>query len=202
MSEYDILRDVLIIVVSASAVLAALIGGLLFFVLRTALMKDIIAEVKKHVDGECRKLKGRSDMQAGVTYWIQKQYDRAIEITKRALTEAGDVLDEPQLLFLKGNLGFYYAEKHKKQESWELKEEAVDLTKIGFDKYSPSKPEYKKPDWIDNYLFVRSVFIQTNSEREEVIQLIDEMLSRKDLGLVSKNLEESKQYALNLKLTS
>jgi len=120
--QYEILRDVLIIVMSAAAVLAALIGGLLFFLLRTVLTKDITTEVDKHVDKECRKLRGKSDMQAGVTYWIQKMYDHAIDVTQRALTEAGDVLDESQVIFAKSNLGFYYSEKHKQQPSLHLKE--------------------------------------------------------------------------------
>jgi len=200
--QYEILRDVLILVISGAAVLAALIGGLLFFLLRTVLMKDISTEVGKHMDKECRKLRGQSDMQAGVTYWIQKMYDHAIDVTQRALTEAGDVLDEPQVIFAKSNLGFYYAEKHKQQSSWNLKEEAIDLTKIGFEKYSPSISEFRKPDWIDNYVFVKSVFVQSSNEREQVIQLIDKLLSRTDLKSVHTYLEESKQYALGLELTS
>jgi len=200
--QYEVLRDVLIIVVSAAAVLAAIIGGLLFFLLRTVLMKDITTEVGKHMDKECRKLRGQSDLQLGVTYWTARMYDHGIDVTQRALTEAGDVLGESQAIFAKSNLGFYYAEKHKQQPSWHLKEAAVDLTKIGFKKYSPSISEFKEPDWIDNYVFVKSVFVQFSSEREEVIQLIDTLLLRADLESVHTYLEESKQYALGLELTS
>ena len=83
--QYEILRDVLIIVISATAVLAALIGGLLFLFLRMILMKDIIAKVDKRLDKECRKLLGQTNMQAGVTYWMQHLYDNAIDITKKPL---------------------------------------------------------------------------------------------------------------------
>jgi len=194
--QYEIFRDVLIIVVSVSAVLGALIGGLVFFLLRTVLIKDITGEVNKQVDRACRKLTGQSKTQAGVTSWMQHLYDRAIELTKQALTEAGDVLDESELIFAKSNLGYYYAEKHKKQPSLDLKEKAIDLTKIGFERYSPSIPEFQKPDWIDNYVFVKAVFVQTGKERTEVLQLIDELLLRNDLAPIHAYLEESKQYVL------
>ena len=200
--QYAILRDVLIIVISAGAVLAALIGGLMFFILRTALLKDITAEVTKHVDRECRKLRGQSDMQVGVTYWIAAMYDHAIDVTNRALREAEDVLDESQIIFAKSNLGYYYAEKHKKKPSWHLKEEAIALTKIGFERYSPTNPDFKKPDWIDNYVFAKATFVQTKSEREEVTKLIDDLLSRADLEVIHAFLKESKQYVSALILES
>lgn len=194
--QYDILRDVLIIVVSIIAVLAALIGGLVFFILRAALTKDITTKVIKQVDRECRKLRGQSKTQAGITYWMQHLYDNAIEVTKQALAETGDVLTEPELIFAKSNLGYYYAEKHKQQPSWDLKEEAIDLTKIGFERYSPSIQGFQKPDWIDNFVFVKAVFTQTSKEREEVVQLINELLLRGDLATIHAYLEESKQYVL------
>ena len=192
--QYEIFRDILIIVVSVTAVFGALIGGLVFFLLRTALIKDITTEVDKHLDKECRRLRAQSDVQLGVTHWIQKSHDNAINVTKRALAQGGDVLDETDIIFAKSNLGFYYAEKHRKQPSWQLKEEAIDLTKIGYEKYSPSVPEFQKPDWIDNYVFVKAVFALTDSEKEEVIQLTDKLLLRGDLETIHSYLEESKQY--------
>jgi len=200
--QYEIFRDVLIIVISVTAVLGALIGGLVFFLLRTALIKDITTEVGKHVDKACRKLTGQADVQAGVTYWIRGMYDYAINNTERALREAEDVLDEKQIIFAKSNLGYYYAEKHRQQPIWHLKEPAIALTKVGFEKYSPTILDFKQPDWIDNYVFVKVTFTQTASEREEVIELIDSLLLRTDLAMIHAYLEESKQYALNLQLTS
>ncbi len=199
--QYEILRDVLIIVISVTAVLGAVIGGLIFFLLRTVLIKDVTTEVNKQVDKACRKLRGQSKSQAGVTYWLQRSYDNAIEVTKQALTEAGDVFDESELIFAKSNLGYYYAEKHKRQPLWGLKEEAIDLAQIGFERYSPSLLGFQKPDWIDNFVFVKAVFVQTNKEREEVVQLIDELLSRNDLAKIRDYLEESKQYVLTKDLT-
>lgn len=200
--QYEIFRDVLIIVVSVTAVLGALIGGLVFFLLRATLMKDISIEASKHLDKECRKLIARTDIQLGVTYWMQKSYDNSIDVTKRALAQAGDVLEETQVIFAKSNLGFYYAEKHKQQPLWQRKEEAINLTRIGFEKYSASVPEFQKPDWIDNYIFVKAVFAQTGSEREEVIQLINELLLRGDLEAIHAYLEDSKKYVSELRLTS
>jgi len=200
--QYEILRDVLIIVVSVTAMLGALIGGLVFFLLRAALIKDITAEVSKQVDKECCKLRAISDVQLGVTYWIQKSYDRAIEVTKRALEDAEDVLDESKVIFAKSNLGFYYAEKHKQEPTWRRKEEAIELTKIGFEKYSPSVSGFQQPDWIDNHVFVKATFVQTSREREEVVQLIDNLLSRGDLETIHVYLEESKTYVSRLRLTS
>lgn len=200
--QYEILRDVLIIAVTLTAILGALIGGLVFFLLRTVLMKNITTEVSKQVDKECCKLRAISDVQIGVTYWMQKLYDRAIEVTKRALEDAEDVLDESKVIFAKSNLGFYYAEKHKQKPIWRRKEEAIELTKIGFEKYSPSVSEFQQPDWIDNYVFVKATFVQTSREREEVVQLIDNLMSRGDLETVHVYLEESKTYVLGLKLTS
>jgi len=198
--RYEILRDVLIIVVTAAAVLSALIGGLVFFVLRSILIKDVSSEVNQKVDSECRKLNGLSDIQLGVTYWIQKSYDNAIKVTERAIFQAQDVLSEDRLIFAKSNLGFYYAEKHKyalKQKQkpfWHWKQKAIELTKVGFDRYSASTPDLQAPDWIDNYVFVRVVFAQTDSEKAEIIQLIDELLPRGDLEAVRRYLEQSKEY--------
>lgn len=196
--QYDILRDVLIIVVSVIAVLGAIIGGIVFFLLRESLTKDIKADVKKDVDRECRKLRGQSWTQAGVTYWMQHRYDKAIKVTKQAITEAGDVLDESELVFAKSNLGYYYGEKHKQQPQPDLKEEATDLTKIGFERYSPSINAFQEPDWIDNFVFVKAVFAQTNEERKEVLQLIDSLSLRGDLVRIYADLKETKQYLLTL----
>ncbi len=200
--QYEILRDVLIIVVSAIAVLSALIGGLVFFLLRSVLMKDITTQVNKRVDKECRKLRAISDVQLGVTYWTQKSYARAIDVTKRALEDAEDILDEAKVIFAKSNLGFYYAEKHKQEPTWHRKEEAIELTKIGFEKYSPSVSRFQQPDWIDNYVFVKAAFVQTSKEREDVVQLIDNLLPRGDLETIHVYLEDSKTYASGLRLTS
>ena len=200
--QYEILRDVLIIVVSAIAVLSALIGGLLFFLLRSVLMQDITTKVNKRVDKECRKLRAISDVQLGVTYWMQKSYDRAIEVTKRALEDAEDILDEAKVIFAKSNLGFYYAEKHKQEPTWHRKEEAIELTKIGFEKYSPSVSRFQQPDWIDNYVFVKVAFVQTSKERKDVVQLIDNLLLRGDLETIHVYLEDSKTYVSGLRLTS
>lgn len=200
--QYEILRDVLIIVVSVTAVLGALIGGLVFFLLRTALLKDITTEVDKRVDKECCKLRAISDVQLGVTYWMQKSYDRAIGVTKRALDDAEDILDESKVIFAKSNLGFYYGEKHQKETIWHRKEEAIELTKIGFEKYSSSVSEFQQPDWIDNYVFVMARFVETNREREEVVQLIDNLMTRHDLESICDYLEESKIYVSGLRLTS
>lgn len=200
--QYQILRDVLIIVVTITAVLGALIGGLVFFLLRTVLMKSITTEVDARVDKECRKLRAGADMQLGVTHWMQKSYDSAIDVTKRALAQAEDVLEETQVIFAKSNVGFYYAEKHKQQPLWQRKEEAIDLTRIGFEKYSASIPEFQKPDWIDNYVFVKAAFARASSEREEVIQLIDELLLRGDLETIHTYLKDSKKYVSGLRLTS
>lgn len=200
--QYEILRDVLIIVVSVIAVLAALIGGLIFFLLRTALIRDVVTEVGKQVDKECRKLRAVSDVQLGVTYWIQKSYDRAIGVTKRALDDAEDILDESKVIFAKSNLGFYYAEKHKKEPIWHRKEEAIELTKIGFEKYSSSVSGFQQPDWIDNYVFVIAIFVETSREREEVVKLINNLMARHDLASIHHYLEESKTYVSGLRLTS
>lgn len=199
--QYEILRDLLIIVVSITAVFGVLIGGLVFFLLRTVLVKDITTEVDRRVDKECRRLRGQSKTLAGVTYWLQHSYDTAINITKQALTESGDVLSESDLIFAKSNLGYYYAEKHKQQPLWKQKEEAIDLTRIGFEKYSASIPEFQKPDWIDNFVFVKAVFTQTSNERDELVQLINELLLRTDLALIHAYLKESKQYILLQDLT-
>ena len=200
--QYEIFRDVLIIVVSVTAVLGALIGGLVFFLLRAAIIKDIMTEVNKHVDKACRKLSGKSDMQVGVTYWIAKMYDHAINVTNRALRDAGDVLDKSQVIFAKSNLGYYYAEKHRLQPSWHLKEEAIVLTKIGFEEYSPTILEFREPDWIDNYVFTKATFVESSSERKDIIELIDKLLSRADLEIIHTYLEESKQYVQGLNITS
>lgn len=200
--QYEIFRDLLMVLITAGAGLAALLGGLVFFVLRAILVKDISAEVDRRVDKELRKLRGQSDLQTGVTYWIQRMYDRAIDVTRRAITEAGDVLDESQRIFAKSNLGFYYAEKHRQQPSWQLKSEAIELTRTGYEKYSASDLAFAQPDWISNYLFVRSAFIQSIQERDEVIQVIDGLLKREDLKPVHGYLQESKEYALALQLTS
>ncbi|MFC2006178.1 hypothetical protein ACFLVG_04410 [Chloroflexota bacterium] len=191
--EYTIFRDVLIILVSIAAVLSALVGGLLFFLLRSALMKDITSEVNKRLDDECRKLRGQTDIQAGVTYWTQKMYDHAIDFTKRALEDAGDVLDDDRIIFGQSNLAYYYAEKHRQQPSWDLREEAIELAKIGYEKYSSTVSKYKKPDWMDNYAFVRTSFIKDDEEKEEVTRLINELLSRGDLKTVHNYLKEYKQ---------
>jgi len=200
--QYEILRDVLIIVVSVVAVLSALIGGLVFFLLRAALIKDITTEVIKQVDRECRKIRGQSDIQAGVTYWTQGMYNHAIDFTNRALAEAGDVLDEDRIIFGKSNLAYYYAEIHRKQPSWNLREEAIELAQIGYEKYSPTISKYKKPDWIDNYAFVRATFIKDSDERDEITQLIDRLLLRGDLEAIHLYLQEYKQHIQNLEFTS
>ncbi|MCK4274659.1 MAG: tetratricopeptide repeat protein [Dehalococcoidales bacterium] len=200
--QYEIFRDVLVILISVTAVLGAIIGGMIFFLLRTALIKDITVEVNKQVDKECRKLRGQSKAQAGVSYWMQHRYDNAIEATQQALAEARDVLDKWELIFAESNLGYYYAEKHKQQPAWELKEEAIELTKTGFERYSPSIPRFQKPDWVDNYVYVKATFVKTDKEREEVVQLIDELLLRDDLAKIHTFLEDSKKDVLNQDLTN
>ena len=200
--QYEILRDVLIIGVSAVAVFSALISALVFFILRAVLMKDITTEVNKRVDTECRKLRATADVQLGVTYWIQKSYDRAIDVTKRALEDAEDILDEAKVIFAKSNLGFYYAEKHKQEPTWHMKEKAMELTKIGFEKYSSSVSKFQQPDWIDNYVFVKAAFVQTIKERQDVIQLVNDLLLRGDLETIHCYLEQSKAYVSGLRLTS
>ncbi len=200
--EYEILRDLLVIVISVTAVLGALIGGLLFFLLRAALIRDITVGVNEQIDKACRKLTGQSDVQVGVTYWIRGMYDYAITNTERAISEAEDVMDEKQVTFAKSNLGYYYTEKHKIQTAWHLKEPAIALTKIGFEKYSPTDAVFKQPDWIDNYVFARATFAQTISEKEETINLIDGLLLRTDLEAIHGYLKESKEYLLALEITS
>lgn len=200
--QYDIFRDLITIVIGVTAVLGAIIGGLLFFVLRAALIKDIMGEVNKQIDKTCRKLAGQTDSQAGITYWVAKMYDQAINVTKRALTDAEDVLDKSQVIFAKSNLGFYYAEKHRVQQSFELKEEAIALTKIGFEEYSSTKVALRQPDWIDNYVFTKVTFVETKSERIEIIELINKLLLRADLARIHNYLEDSKKFVQGQKITS
>jgi len=201
--EYEILRDVLIIVVSVIAVVSAVIGGIIFFLLRSSLTRDVATEVNKRVDIECRKLRAISDIQLGVTYWIQNSYDRAIEVTQRALEDAEDILDETKVIFAKSNLGYYYAEKHKQEPIWHIKEEAMKLVKLGYEKYSPVIDDrFQQPDWIDNYVFVKAVFVQTSKERDDVVQFIDSLLPRKDLKSIKSCLGDSKKYVSELRLTS
>ena len=199
--QYEILRDVLIISISVIAVLGALIGGLLFFILRAALMRDITDEVNKRLDTECRRLRGQTDIQAGVTYWTQGMYKHAIDFTKRALADAEDVLDEDRVIMGKSNLAYYYAETHRKQPSWNLKEEAIELAQIGYENYSLTNPKYKKPDWIDNYAFVKATFIKNSKERDEVNELLDILLSRGDLEEMHAYLKGYKEDIRKLEFT-
>ena len=194
--QYEIFRDLLVVIGAVGAVIAAIVGGLGFFALRALLMRDISAVIKKRVDDQCRKIAGQTDIQAGVTYWTQQMYNHAIEVTDRAITQCGDVLDEPQMLYAKSNLAFYYAESHKKQPSWHLKHEAIAHAKLAFERYSPSIATLRKPDWIDNYLFVRVAFLESSQEREEVLKLIDDMLKRSDLQSVHDYLRQSRDEAV------
>lgn len=200
--QYDILRDVLIILGSVMAVFAAIIGGLIFFVLRAALMRDVTTTVSKQVDEECRKLRATADVQLGVIYWIQGAYDKAIDVTKRALNNAGDILDEEKIIFAKSNLGYYFGEKHKKEPLWCKKEEAIELTRIGSDRYSPHIPKFQHPDWVDNYMFVKATFVQTIKERDEVVQLIEQLKLRGDLQPIKAYLEGYRRYVSELRLES
>lgn len=197
--KYEVFRDLLVVMVGAGALIGAIAGGLVYLVLRGTLVRDISASVAKRVDKQCRQLAGQTDIQAGVTYWTQKMYDHAIDRTQRALREAGDALDETQATFAKSNLAFYYAEKHKADVAWHLKHEALELAKIGYDKYSPTVDAFKKTDWIDNYVFVRAVFLQSVEERDTLLVEIEELLSRKDLGSIHRYLQDSKDVALRFR---
>jgi len=194
--RYEIFRDLLVVMVGAGALIGALAGGLLYLVLRGTLVRDVSASVTKRVDKQCRQLAGQTDIQAGVTYWAQGMYDHAIDRTQRALYAAGDVLDEIQVTFAKSNLAFYYADQHKADTAWHLKDEALKLAKIGYDKYSPSIDAFKKADWVDNYMYVRAVFLRSMKERDTLLVEIEELLSRRDLQSIHGYLQGSKDIAL------
>ena len=204
--QYEIFRDLLIIVVAATAVFCAVIGALVFFTLRALLIRDITAEALKQVDKQCRKIRATALLQLGVVYWMIPMHntlDKAIEVTERALDEFEDIMEEDELVFAKSNLGFYYAEKHSKGTPlWDRKAEAIALTRVGFEKYSPTASKFRKPDWVDNYVFAKAMFIQTNSEKDEVIKLANEMLGRADLQSVHVYLEESRSHASGLTLAA
>lgn len=201
-THYDILRDTVLIVLGFLAVVAAILGVSLYLSLRTALESKITQKATKHIDDECRRLRAQVDIQAGVIEWHARAYDRAIEYTQRALTKAEILLSERQVTYAKSNLGFYYAEKHKVTPVWHLKEESIALTKIGFDKYSPTAADFNRPDWVDNYIFARTTFVRTTKEKAEVLALIDSLLAREDLQSIKQYLEESKAYVLGLTISN
>jgi len=200
-TDYEILRDTVLIVLGFLAVVAAILGVSLYLSLRAALESNITQKATKRIDDECRRLRAQVDIQAGVIEWHAKAYDRAIEYTQRALVEAETLLSERQVTYAKSNLGFYYAEKHKVTPAWHLKEESIALTKIGFDKYSPTTADFNRPDWVDNYIFACATFVRTTEEKDEVLALIDSLLAHEDLQSIKQYLEESKAYVLGLTIS-
>ena len=198
---YDILRDTVLIVLTAIAVITAIVGAALFFALRASLAPDIVRRANERVDTECRRLLALVDVRSGITYWIAHMYDHAIHVTQRALRDASDILPEQEVISAKSNLGFYYAEKHRQKALWHFKKEAIALTELGYAKYNPTIADFNKPDWVDNYVFTRATFTKTRDEQREVIALIDNLLTRDDLESVRQFLQESKQYASGVQPT-
>ncbi len=199
-TDYEILRDTVLIVGGFLAVTAAIIGVSLYFSLHRALEHDIIQKATKLIDNECRRLRAQVDIQAGVIGWTAKMYDDAIEHTLRGLKEGKDLLAEREIIWAKSNLGYYYTEQHRQRAAWHLKQESIALTKIGYEKYSSTIPDFNHPDWIDNYIFACATFVSTIKEKEEVLALISNLLTREDLGHIRAYLEESKEYLSGLEL--
>lgn len=191
-TAYDILRDTILIVIGIIAAAAAIIGVSLYFALRRTLESEITKKAEQRISQECRKIRGQSDIQAGVIDWIGKRLNHAINKTNKALREAEDVLEETNIVWAKSNLGFYYAELHRQKPSEYLKDKSIELTKIGYDLYNPQEACYNNPDWVDNYLFVRVTFVSDNNEKSELLKEISELMTRDDLQSIKGYLEEYK----------
>jgi|GEM_PF-1128342 len=176
---YDVFRDLL------SILLALLVGAgaLLYLVIRREVGKKVTEDVEKRFF----RLEGELFIHEGVMYFLHDMYEWAIKCTKTAL-RLKKYLRTHHVIVAKSNLAYYYGARHKHEEHWEDKEEAIKLAKSGYDKYDPLVEEFNRPHWVDNYVFVRASFARTDKEKAEVRQLIDRLLPRLDLQTIKHEL--------------
>jgi hypothetical protein len=197
-TSYDLLRDITLIELAIIALLAAIIGVGLFYLLRDRLTKDITNKMKVLVDESCNRIQARANIHDGVIHWIGGMHERAFKLTQIGLELGAGLLDEPEVIMAKSNCGYYLAEDHQKKSLPHLKRKAIELVLTGYEKYDQLKDKYNRTDWIDNYIFVRTRFCETKLEQKEIVELINELSARNDLKDIREFLIDSKNYVVNL----
>ena len=200
MTAYELLRDITLIELAVIALLAAIIGVLSFYILKATLTTDITKTIHKLVDKECMKIQARSNIHAGVNHWIGKMYDRAFRLTQMGIEQGSSLLEESEIIMAKSNCGYYLAEQHQISSSIHLKNKAIKYVKEGYEKYDQFKVGYHRPDWIDNYIFVKARFCTDRAEKTELLTLIEQLIVRDDLKDIRYDLNESKNYLVGLNI--
>jgi hypothetical protein len=193
-TAYDLLRDVTLIELAVIALLATIIGVLIFYLLREMLTRDITKKVTELVSAECKKITARANIHAGVNHWLGKMYDTALKLTQIAITEGEDLLDEQEIIMAKSNCGYYLAEIHRKKPCQHLRDKAIEYVQIGYDKYDQLVGKYNRPEWVDNYVFVKACFCESKREQKEILDLIEKLITREDLKEIRDYLKETKTY--------
>lgn len=197
-AAYDLLRDITLIELAVIALLAGIIGVVLFYLLKDTLTRDITSKMIKLTDTSCNRLQARMNIHDGVIHWIGGMYERAFKLTQIGLELGEHLLDEPEIIMAKSNCGYYLAEDHKKDVLPHLKDKAIKFAQPGYEKYDYLKDKYNRTDWIDNYVFVRVCFCQTKQEQKDLVDLIDKLTKRTDLKDIWGFLNDSKSYLMSL----
>jgi hypothetical protein len=195
---YDLLRDITLIELAVIALLAAIMGIVLFYLLRDKLTQDITNKTKVLIDDGCNRMQARANISGGVVHWIGGMYERAFKLTQEGLELGGHLLEEPEIIMAKSNCGYYLAEDHQKKSLPHLKNMALGYVRPGYEKYNYLSNKYNRTDWIDNYMFVRSRFCETKQEQKELLDLIEQMIKRNDLKDIWGYLNEYKSYLIGL----
>lgn len=183
-NKYDVLKDVLLIVM---AIIAA--GGVGIFLVLHRLLRD---SVRKDMAKEFSAISGQIDIVHGFVLWgSMKDLDGAVKYTKSALAKD---IDEEYRTKAKNNLAYYYADKHLKEQQWHLKDEAIELAEYIYKKYDKYKKGFNDPNLVETYAFVRAMFAKDDKEIKEIKAEIKDLIARKDLEEIRKDLQESLDY--------
>lgn len=184
-TDYDVFFRLL------SILLALLVGAgaLIYLVIR----RVVTEKVQDQIKNEFSRIEGRLLIHEGVMYYYHGLYEKAITLTKNTLPFE-KVHKEPDIIFAKNNLAYYYAARHKQEEHWEDKKQALKLAKFAYDKYDPLRNGCNEPEWVDTYAFVKAVFAKTPEEKREVRKLVGTLLSRRDLQPIREKLRKNLDY--------
>lgn len=173
--KYELLRDLLVILLAAITA----IGLLLYRLLEEALGRK--------VQERFSRLEGRYLVMEGFQYWHMQNLDKAIEQTKKALQY--DLEDVVRVRAM-NNLAYYLAQRDGGRTTieWQHEEEArklADKVRKGYDKY---RNGYDNPEWLDTYIYVMRTYAKSEKEENDIKELIENYLKRPELSTIHTKL--------------
>lgn len=175
-NKYELLRDILGIILTAIAIGVAIFGTLAYLMLRQTLQAQATAAAKTEMTRGCARLLNY----IGYVYWIDytakkipyEYLKQAIELTELAYTEHAKKLieHENELLIcsIKNNLAYYIAErqkfpKHARPEDKKIAQEHATYIYSRLSKF----PEQREA-WWDTCQHVLKQFALSEKDLQEV----------------------------------